>query len=73
LAVPDAVPNPMDVELNAHQAALAGFSHHLEVNITKADNVTVVQNSRAMAGTYADQSQTVAKRAQQFLGQASQR
>jgi len=30
LASPIGVPNPLDVALNAHQAALTGFTHHLE-------------------------------------------
>jgi hypothetical protein len=34
LPVPAATQNPMDVALNGHQAALAGVSHHLEVNQT---------------------------------------
>jgi phospholipase C len=72
LPVPDATPNPMVPAFNAHQAALAGFSHHLEVNVTKADNTTLAQNSRRMAGTYAEQSQTVSDRARQFLSQPMQ-
>jgi phospholipase C len=61
------VPNPLDVQLNAHQAAMAGFSHHLEVNYTNPDDQTIAQHSRQMAGTYADQSQAVAERTRQFL------
>ena len=57
----------MDVALNARQAALAGFSHHLEVNLTKADNTTVARNSGSMAGSDAEQSQPVSERARQFL------
>ena len=63
----------MNVALNAHQAALAGFSHHLEVNVTKAGDATILQNSRSMAGNFAEQSETVAQRARQFLAQASQK
>jgi phospholipase C len=73
LPVPDAQSNPMNVALNAHQAALAGFSHHLEVNVTKAGDATILQNSRSMAGNFAEQSETVAQRARQFLAQASQK
>jgi phospholipase C len=72
LTVPAATPNPMDVALNGHQAALAGFSHHLEVNQTKTDDATVAQHSRAMAGSYADQSQAVGERTRQFLQQRPQ-
>src|ERR1017187_1218675 len=57
----------MDVALNARQTALAGFSHHLEVNLTKAHNITVARNSRSMAGSDAEQSQPVSERARQFL------
>jgi phospholipase C len=69
LPVPAATPNPVDAELNGHQAGLAGFSHHLEVNQTKPGDATVAQHSRAMAGSYVDQSQAVAERTQQFLQQ----
>lgn len=72
LTVPDATANPSDPALTAHQAALAGFSHHLEVNITKASDTVIAQHSRAMAGTYEEQSQAVAERTQQFLAAAPQ-
>jgi len=59
--------NPTDLPLNAQQAALAGFSHHLAVNITKSDDATIAGQSRAMASGYEAQSKTVAERADQFL------
>jgi phospholipase C len=64
-------PNPMDVDLNAQQAALAGFTHHLESNITKPDEHTIAQRSVAMAGSFAQQSQTVADRVRDFLTKAT--
>jgi phospholipase C len=69
LPLPSAVPNPLDVALNAHQAALAGFTHQLEVNQTNADNSTVARHSRMTAGTYEEQGQAAAERADQFLKQ----
>jgi phospholipase C len=62
--------NPMDVALNSHQAALAGFTHHLEVNHTSPDDATLAQHSRMTAGTYEDQSGAVAERVKQFLTKA---
>jgi hypothetical protein len=62
----------MEVALNAHQAALAGFSHYLEVNITKATDATIARHSRGTAGSYADQSQAVAERVQDFLQRRTQ-
>lgn len=59
--------NPKDVPLNGHQAALAGFSHHLAVNVTKSDDATIAGQSRAMASGYEAQSKAVAERADQFL------
>jgi len=67
----DADPNPMEVELNGQQAALAGFTHHLESNITQPDEHTIAQHSVAMAGSFAQQSQTVADRVTDFLAKAA--
>ncbi len=67
LSIPTADPNPINVQLNSHQAALAGFSHHLEVNQANADDATIAQHSRQMAGSYYDQSQAVANRIQNFI------
>ncbi|HXB74248.1 MAG TPA: alkaline phosphatase family protein [Candidatus Acidoferrales bacterium] len=69
LPLPSGVPNPLDLALNAQQAALAGFTHHLEVNYTKPDDATVARHSRMTAGAYEDQSQAVAERVRQFLQQ----
>jgi phospholipase C len=67
LSLPEPIANLTDAALNTHQAALAGFSHYLEVNISNADDATVARHSRAMAGTYQSLSETVAERARQFL------
>jgi phospholipase C len=70
-AIPVPVPadNPTDVPLNGNQTALAGFSHHLQVNVTKADDATLAAESKAMAGSYLEQSAAVAERADHFLMQ----
>ncbi len=67
LPIPDAVANAADQPLNAHQAALSGFTHNLEVNQTQADDATVARHSRQMAGTYSDQAQAVGDRVLHFL------
>jgi hypothetical protein len=67
ISVPSATDHPLDVPLNGQQAALAGFSHHLEVNVTKADDATIAEHSKAMAGSYIEQSSAVAARADHFL------
>lgn len=67
IEVPAPEANPVDVPLNGHQTALAGFSHHLEVNVTKASDATIAAHSKAMAGTYEAQSTAVAERADDFL------
>jgi len=67
IEVPGAPENPIDVPLNGHQSALGGFSHHLEVHMTKPDDATIAAHSKAMAGSYQDQSTTVAERAANFL------
>jgi hypothetical protein len=71
LPLPDAVPNPLDVALNAHQAALTGFTHYLEVSQTKPDDATIAQHSKMTAGTYEEQSQAVAERTRDFLQSAA--
>jgi hypothetical protein len=63
IPVPVPADNPTDVQLNGNQTALAGFSHHLQVNVTKADDATLATESRAMAGSYTEQSKAVAERA----------
>ena len=67
IAVPVPTDNSTDIPLNGNQTALAGFSHHLEVNVTKGDDATLAAQSRAMAGTYTEQSAAVAERADHFL------
>jgi phospholipase C len=67
LPLPSGVPNPLDLALNAQQVALAGFTHHLEVNYTKPDDATVARHSRMTAGAYEDQSRAVAERIRHFL------
>lgn len=73
LEIPSADPNPTDVALNGHQAALAGFSHHLEVNQMTTPDATVAQHSRQMAATYLEQSQAIAERISGFLSSAVKR
>jgi phospholipase C len=70
LPLPSGVPNPLDLALNAHQAALAGFTHYLEVNYTKPDDATVAHHSRMTAGAFEEQSRAVADRIRHFLQQA---
>jgi phospholipase C len=70
-AVPAATVLDANPELNAHQVALAGFTHHLEVNHTKPGAATIAAHAEAMAGGYAAQSRAVAERADQFLAQAA--
>ena len=67
IPVPLPTANSTDLPLNGNQTALAGFSHHLEVNVTRADDAILAAQSRAMAGTYAEQSAAVAERADHFL------
>jgi phospholipase C len=67
IAVPVPTDNSTDIPLNGNQTALAGFSHYLEVNVTKSDDATLAAQSRAMAGTYTEQSAAVAERADHFL------
>jgi len=71
IGIRSASDNPTDIQLNGHQAALAGFSHHLEVNETKPDDATIATHSKAMAGTYQEQSAAVAERAEAFLAKTS--
>jgi phospholipase C len=67
IEAPAGLDNPTDIPLNGHQAALAGFSHHLEVNETKPNDAIIAGHSKAMAGSYQGQSAAVAERANQFL------
>jgi len=67
ISVPVPTANPVDSALNGHQAALAGFSHHLEVNVTQSSDAILAVHSKATAGTYQQQSAAVAERADQFL------
>jgi phospholipase C len=67
LAAQPADANAVDPALNAHQTALAGFTHHLETNLMQTDDATVARHSRQMTGAYAQQSQTVAERVENFL------
>jgi phospholipase C len=71
LPLPTGVPNPLDVQLNAHQAALAGLTLYLETNHTSPDDGTIARHSRMTAGTYEEQSQAVAERTAQFLTKAA--
>jgi hypothetical protein len=65
--IPIPVPNPTDAPLSAHQAALVGFSQHLEVNETQPSNDVIAMHAKAMASSYQDQSAAVAQRVDQFL------
>jgi phospholipase C len=64
---PAAQPNDLTVRFNAHQVALAGFTHHLETNITKPDDHTVAEHSRAMASDPETLGHAAAERVQQFF------
>jgi phospholipase C len=65
--VPAAQPNKMDVALNAHQLALAGFTQQLEVNETRPGDQAIAAHSRAMTSDFAAQSQAVSERIQHFF------
>ncbi len=67
IQVPVPTDNAADSPLTDHQAALAGFSHYLEVNVTKSGDPTIAAHSKATAGTYQQQSTAVGERADQFL------
>ena len=41
ISVPVPTDNSIDIPLNGNQTALAGFSHYLEVNVTKSDDATL--------------------------------
>ena len=73
LAIPAARPNDMNVAMNAHQIALAGFTQHLEVTGTEASDRMIAAHVRAMSSDYASQSQAVSERVDQFLAQAAAR
>lgn len=68
LAVPAGAPMVSNPPLNAHQVALAAFTHHLEVNYTKPGDQVVAAHSEAMASGYEAQSRAVSERAAQYLG-----
>ena len=72
IAMPSAQPIDPNPMLNAHQSALAGFTHHLEVNKTNADPATIAAHSAAMAHGYAEQSRAVSERVEQYLAKARQ-
>ena len=63
---------PIDTtaELNAHQVALAGFTHHLEANHTKPADEVLADHSRRMAGDFTSQSAVVSERVDQFLAKS---
>jgi len=62
-----AVPINENLPLNAQQVALAGFTHHLEINHTKPDDSIIATHSKNMATSYEMQSKTVAERIKQFF------
>jgi phospholipase C len=67
LPIPAVQTSQSNPELNAHQAALAGFTHHLEVNYTRPGDPTLAAHSTAMAQNFTAQSHAVSERADQFL------
>jgi phospholipase C len=67
LRLPARQPNPSNPPLNSNQAALAGFTHHLEVNHTKPDVQIVAIHSAAMIQDFPAQSRAVEERVQHFL------
>lgn len=71
LTIPTAAASDANPALNAHQVALAGFTHNLEVNYTKPGPPTLASHAQAMASGYAAQSQAVSERVTQFLGSAT--
>lgn len=66
----DGAANDTNAELNAHQVALAGFTHHLEANYTQPPDAVVADHSRAMAADFQAQSQTVSERVEQFFAKS---
>jgi phospholipase C len=63
-------PNDMNVALNSHQVALAGFTHHLEANYTQPPDSVVADHSRAMAADFESQSQVASQRVEQFFAKS---
>ena len=63
----------MTVELNAHQVALAAFTHHLEVSHTKANDSMIADHEakQRMAADFATQSAVVSERVEQFLAKGA--
>lgn len=68
ITAPTAPPNDLSVALNAHQVALAGFTHDLEVNHTQAGDAVVAAHSRAMGADFVARSKAVVERIEQFFG-----
>jgi phospholipase C len=64
-----AAAQPIDTsaELNAHQVALAGFTHHLEANHTAPPDAVIADHSRRMAADFLSQSAVVSERVDQFF------
>jgi hypothetical protein len=67
VTAPTVAPNDLPVALNAHQVALAGFTHDLEVNRTQAGDSVVAAHSRAMGGDFLARSKAVVERIGQFF------
>jgi phospholipase C len=67
LPLPDANPIDGNAPLNAHQVALAGFTHHLEINHTKPGMESIAAHSSAMAQGFLAQSEAVTNRIEEFL------
>jgi len=67
VGIPVAPANDLSLPLNAQQVALAGFTHHLEVNHTRPSDAIVAAHSRAMAADLGSRGKTVAERIAQFF------
>jgi phospholipase C len=72
IQVPAVQPNKMDVPLNAHQLALAGFTQQLEVNQTQPGDQVIAAHSRALTSDFAAQSQAVSERIKHFFASKGQ-
>lgn len=59
--------NEPETALNAHQVALAGFTHYLEINYTKPGDHTIAAHSKAMASGIEELSLAVSERIGDFL------
>jgi phospholipase C len=71
LVVPVAQANALNTPLNAHQAALAGFTEHLEVLHTKALDSEIAEHVRAMKGPLQNQSAVVSERIEKYFAARS--